>query len=740
MPKTDYRIVRNNAQLDNMVSVLKGAPELALDLETQSLMSGAGQIVGWALSAEERTGWYIPVGHDVGEQLDYQHVVERMQELLDTVGVVGMHNAKFDTRFLRDDGIVLPDDRVVDTMLAVYVSAEGHSRFGLKELADKLFAYKMVEFSDLFPKKVKEKRIASVPIEIAGEYAAADADVTFRLMRRYLPMAAKRPRIWAIESALWPVVRELEDTGARVARRYIEASADYLQVQADVIERVIWDQYEEAIGERWEFSMAKPAELRTALFDKLGVPVVGRTATGLPSTEESVLARSASSFPIVANILKYRSVKTTMTQMAKTLIDAIREDGRVHTDYRQTGATTGRFSSSNPNLQNITKGKGWNVDTPEGRLEFSVNPRASFIASSGHYLIELDFRQIEFIVMASLAGARSVIDAYAEGRDTHRQTYADVMQVPVESVTESQRNAAKTWNFLIIYGGSADALSGHTGQSKRDAEEAMARFFAARPEFRRFIDLTIARAEKTHRVSTYWGRDQHIPEYDIAGPQARSKARRAAVNRVIQGTAADIQKLGLIRTVRSVPPKFPGARLILQTHDSQTWEVPWKHHPDDIIPALVEAMAPTVGGPFPALGVDAKVGISWGHLRKFESGVDWDWRGMQQEWLDSLTQLEAAASHEVEYAPDLPVQTTVEVIEVSGVQGVEQARWVKGIVAAYPGERFVRVRLLNDVVELRDRTSLTAAQLASLTHLDVRDVPAVASSDGLAEVVGALTG
>lgn len=721
MAGTDYQIVLTEEQLVQVAAELERVKTLSLDLETSSL-DPSGYIVGWSLSARHGQACYIPVGHSEGDQLSAEKVAAIFKPILESPDhIVVMHNAKFDTQFLDAVGIHVNPTRIQDTMLEVFVAAEGQQHFGLKDLVYEIFHCKMVKFEELFPRGTKVFNIGSLPISLVGSYACEDADYTLRLHNKFYDKISAS-FIYDLESKLWPVIQLIEKTGFAVDREYFAKASKYLMAEAEKVKHIIFDQASVAIGHRVEFKISSPKELAEVIYGMMGIPVMVKTDGGKPATSEIAFEQLQAKYPICKNILSYRSMLVNARTMADTLTECIRDDGRIHTQYNQTGATSGRFASSNPNMQNIAKLKKWVIINTDGSTyEVTTLPRDAFIAQPGFYLIEFDFKQIEFVVMAAEAGDEGILADYAAGGDVHRNTAAAVLRKPKDKVTKEERDKAKTWNYLVIYGGGGYGLAMHTGQEEEEAEQDIAQFFRSFPKLLRYSQQVREKARITKKVCTHFGRWQVVPEYSMPGRHAASKAGRAAVNRIAQGTAADIQKMGIVRTVNRIQKLYDYnlVHMVAHTHDSQTWEVHQSVAPDEIIPLLSDAMSPVIPN-YPRIQVDVKLGVSWGVLKDYDSKANYQelfeqWRNDRVERLKSFTELSGS--------PAKPLTTVQMIMALDGpVKSKNQEMFVrlsKGLTAkelddiasvfyAYPGNTHVKLFIGNDDMAFLGCTSLTA--------------------------------
>jgi DNA polymerase-1 len=717
----DYKIITTEDALDWVVAELNKVDLFAFDLETSGFSWQNDKIVGWAISWKPLQGVYIPVGHTVGQQLPAQLVVDKLKPIFESTKTKCAHNVKFDSRFVWQVEIDLDPTTCEDTLIEAFVAAEGYEHFGEKELVERIFHHRMVRFDDLFPARTKVKNIATVNYEIAGEYACEDADYCLRLHLRYFDIVQTQ-FIYKLEKRLWPIVQKIEDTGVLADDEYLYLASRYVKYEAEKVRKIIMDQVEMAAGRRISFALNSSKQMGQVLYDILKLPAMVQTKSGANSTGELALEQLADEYPICRNILTYRSMISTAKSMGETIPSHIGGDGRIHTNYNQCGAPTGRFASSAPNLQNIGKIKEWIVILPNGdSYTVSIVPREAMTAQSGYYLIELDFKQIEFVVMAAEANDEVTLKAYLSGEDAHRANAVIMFAKPIEQITDADREATKTCAYLTIYGGSGHRLALQQRISEEEGERRLNAFFRAKPKFQIYMQMVRDRTRKTKFAITKFGRKIPIPEYFEQGRQSLSSAERKAVNCPIQGTAADIHKMGLILSTKMSEAnwQFDDARMVLQTHDSQTWEVRQDISPDVIIPKLIEAMSPKLEKyNYPRIQVDAKVGITWGNLVKYKAGSDWTelFTKMEQQksdLRDNLRTMSASLDEEDEPTPIRPDEEEQESEPTPEPQVMSwrirfttgrelsgnDARDMVDILKAFPGDNVI-VLCLNDSREI----------------------------------------
>ena len=775
--QADYIVVQSMNQLDLMVKRLSESDVIALDLETSNLDNVAdGYIVGLAFSVKSEQAWYVPVGHTTGDQLEAKVVYDAIRPILeDSSRTFVIYNAKFDTRWLQAVNLNIPVEAIIDCVLDVFVADEGHRRLGLKEVTEAVYGYKMVHFDDLFPKSDKVKNIGRLRIDLVAPYACEDADYTLRHHVRVYDKV-RNSFIHNLEQSLWPIVQEIEDTGFAVDTRYMDLVARCIEVECDKLREIIYSQASRAMGRRVEFNIASPPALRQVLFDGMRIPVRVRTAkTKEPSTSEKALGKLKDDYPICANVLTYRSMEKNINTQDELLPSFVRKPrtstgelsdapGRIHTSYNQIGATTGRFSSSKPNTQNQAKEKEWMVvDLDGSKRKVSVVPRDAFIAGPNHFIMEFDFKQIEFIIIAAEAGEYSIIESYQAGEDPHVHTGALIFDVPLANVTKFQRGKGKTYNYLIIYGGSAYGLSQRSDLTEEEAEADIEIVFSKYPNLKTYIENIQQQSRLTHKVSTHFGRSQTVLEFKSTKYRERMKAERSCVNRIIQGTAADIHKIGIIRAVKRARQmhSLEDAHMVAQSHDSQTWEFSDFIMPWTIASEIADAMSPEVEG-YPRILVDVKIGISWGTMYdydmvnnrvKLDSGwVDLDedvfqsllatWRQEREDYIETMTNgygqigspvkswIPGEVSLEDNLIAAAPENTNGILIDVLSVT-LDQGKSLLSLVKAYPGPREVTLSVKGKEKKLPFSTSLGPTLLQQMLSAIIEDVKVVEYEKGV---------
>ena len=561
----DYALVTTEAALDALIERLRAAELVCLDTETDDLSALRASLVGLSFAVEANQAWYVPVAHDYDgapAQLGREAVLGRLRPLLedDAQPKVGQ-NLKYDLTVLQNHGITL---RGVahDTMLESYVLNSTATRHDMDSLAEKYLRHTTIRFTDVAGKGAKQVTFNRVPLDVAGPYAAEDADITLRLHRLLWPQIEAEERLCALyrelEMPLVPVLAAMERTGVLIDTALLERISGEMGERMQALER---QAVEEAGG---EFNLNSPAQLQEILFDRLGLKVLRRTPKGQPSTAEDVLNELAELHPLPRIILDWRALAKLRSTYTDRLPEQVNADtGRVHTSYHQAVAATGRLSSSDPNLQNIPI-----------RSEAGQRIRQAFIAPPGRRLVAVDYSQIELRLMAHLSEDQGLRRAFNEGRDIHRATAAEVFGRAPGDVTDNERRAAKAINFGLIYGMSAYGLARQLGIGRDEAGAYIERFFARYPGVRAFMDRTREQAHERGFVETVFGRRLYLPDINARNAQRRQYAERTAINAPLQGTAADLIKKAMIDLHQWLRERHPEVAMIMQVHDELVFEAP----------------------------------------------------------------------------------------------------------------------------------------------------------------------
>ena len=559
--ETSYELVTTPERLTFWMDQCRQAKIFALDTETTSLVARHAKLVGVSLSCMAGQACYIPVGHVEGKQLDMTPVLFALSDLFADrdLTMVG-HNLKYDLTILETVGLQ-PQCRLADTMLMSYVLDAAAGRHDMDSLAKRLLGVETTSYEDVCGKGAKQIRFDEVALESASHYASEDADITLRLYNQFVDRLNQVPSLQSIyqelELPVMQILREMENHGALLDVDILNAQSVTLGVRLEQLESEA-----QALAGR-PFNLASPKQLQEILFDELQLPVLKKTPKGAPSTNEEVLQELALDYPLPKLLIEHRSLsKLKGTYTDRLPGDCDPADGRVHTSFHQAVTSTGRLSSSDPNLQNIP------IRTEEGR-----RIRKAFIAPDCWSVMAADYSQIELRIMAHLSGDKSLVDAFARGDDIHRATAAEVFDLEPMFVTDEQRRRAKAINFGLIYGMSAFGLGRQLGIERAEAAAYIDRYFERYPGVRRYMDSTRAMAHEKGYVETVFGRRLTLPDIHARQVPVRQAAERAAINAPMQGTAADIIKRAMLRVHQALATSNLGCHLLLQVHDELVFEV-----------------------------------------------------------------------------------------------------------------------------------------------------------------------
>ena len=548
---------------DHWLAQVESADLVALDTETTSLDEMRAEIVGISFSVTPGAAAYIPLAHrypDAPAQLPRDEILRRLKPWLENARAhkLGQH-VKYDRHVFANHGIEVRG-YVHDTMLQSYV-LEVHKPHGLASLAERHLGRSGISFEDLCGKGVNQICFDQVDIDKAAEYSCEDSDMTLDVHLALWPQLQTNEKL--------KFVYELEIASSealyRIERNGVLIDAPTLAAQSHALGQRIMQLESEAHGLAGQaFNLSSPKQIGEIFFTKLGLPVVKKTATGAPSTDEEVLEKLAEDFPLPAKILEHRGLaklKGTYTDKLAQL--ALPRTGRVHTHYAQAVAVTGRLSSNDPNLQNIP------IRTPEGR-----RVREAFVAPTGNVIASADYSQIELRIMAHISGDEALLRAFKDGLDVHRATAAEVFGVAVEQVLPEQRRYAKVINFGLIYGMSAYGLARNLGIDNTAAKNYIARYFERYPGVKQYMDETRLEAKSKGYVQTVFGRRLYLPEINSPNGPRRAGAERAAINAPMQGTAADLIKLSMVKVQQVLDTEQRATKMIMQVHDELVFEVP----------------------------------------------------------------------------------------------------------------------------------------------------------------------
>lgn len=565
----NYVTVLEESVLVEWIERLKKAPFFAFDTETDSLDNVSANLVGLSFATEPGVACYIPVGHDyidAPDQLPLDRVLELLKPLLEDEKALKVgQNLKFDRGIVGNYGIELRGI-AFDTMLESYILDSVAGRHDMDSLSDRWLKHKTITFEEIAGKGKKQLTFNQIDLEQAGRYAAEDADVTLQLHLKMWPKLEKSEGplnvFNNIEMPLVPVLSRIERNGVKIDPAILHTHSEQLTKRLAELEL----KAHEIAGE--PFNLSSPKQLQTILFEKQGIKPLKKTPGGAPSTSEEVLEELALDYPLPKVILEHRGLaklKSTYTDKLPLMINP--KTGRVHTSYHQAVAATGRLSSTDPNLQNIP------VRNEEGR-----RIRQAFIAPEDYVIVSADYSQIELRIMAHLSRDKGLLTAFAEGKDIHRATAAEVFGLPLDSVSGEQRRSAKAINFGLIYGMSAFGLSRQLNIPRKESQKYMDLYFERYPGVLEYMERTRAQAKEKGYVETLDGRRLYLPDINSSNAARRAGAERAAINAPMQGTAADIIKRAMIAVDGWLQKDKPRVKLIMQVHDELVFEV----HKDDV--------------------------------------------------------------------------------------------------------------------------------------------------------------
>ncbi len=598
--KNNYQTVLTKKDLNDWADKIDACKVFAIDTETDSLDTITANLVGISLSVDEGSGCYIPIGHNY-ENCPNQPSLKLVQ---DSIGkaieknkekAVGQ-NLKFDIPILSRHGIHL-DKFHADTMLMSYVLNSTATRHGMDKLASYYLDYETIKFSDVAGTASKQISFSEVDIAVATNYAAEDADITLRLFNKLSSLLkGKKGQIKLLQEIEYPLVHVLaavEQNGAKIDKNKLAAHSQELSEKISELT----SQAFAIAGE--EFNLDSPKQLLEILYDKLQLPVLKKTPKGQPSTNEETLQRLSEEYDLPKIILQYRTLAKLKSTYTDSLIKIENpKTKRIHTSYQQAITSTGRLSSTEPNLQNIP------IKTAEGR-----RIREAFVPEKGNVLISADYSQIELRIMAHLSKDKNLTNAFNAGLDVHSATAAEVFGVSLESVTEDQRRSAKAINFGLMYGMSAFGLTRQLDIPRAEAQKYLDTYFERYTGVKDYMANTKAQAKEDMYVETLMGRRLYLNEINAANGLRRQAAERAAINAPLQGSAADIIKKAMIDINGFLKKEIPETKMIMQVHDELIFETPEKSA-DDVLNLMKNMMEAAVKLDIPLIA-DAAIGKNW---------------------------------------------------------------------------------------------------------------------------------
>jgi DNA polymerase-1 len=597
---TDYEAVRTSDQLEAMIAAIEEAGSFAFDTETTSLDPVRADLVGLSFATAPGKAWYVPVGHQDGPQLPLESVLPRVRSLLESTDISKCaHNANFDATVLASHGIECRN-LDFDTMIAGHLLGKSGQGLGLKNMSLDVLGVEMTPITQLIGTGRKQVTFDKVGIEQATVYAAADADITGRLRGSFEGQLSNHgftDLLNEVEMPLVPVLVDMQRNGVKVEGGVLHEMSRDLNDQLNEVQQQIF----QSIGH--SVNINSPKALSDVLFNELGLPRTKRTKTGY-STDANALEGLRGLHPVVDGILDYRQVSKLKSTYVDSLPEMINPDtGRIHTKYNQTGSATGRVSSSDPNLQNIPV-----------RTELGRNVRRAFVADGAPdwVLFSADYSQIELRVLAHLSQDPDLLEAFRRGEDIHSSTGSLMFEVPINEVNSDMRRIAKVLNFGVIYGLSPHGISQQTGFSREEGAKFIESYFSNYPGVSQYIENVKDQAHANQYVETVSHRRRYLPDINASNFNVRGAAERMAINMPIQGTAADIMKLAMIRVHDRLQRENLRSKMLLQVHDELVFEVPRDELNDiqklvyDEMPAALELDV--------TLKVDTKWATTWGDM------------------------------------------------------------------------------------------------------------------------------
>ncbi|MDC1140959.1 DNA polymerase I [Gammaproteobacteria bacterium] len=596
----EYETVLSDKALKTWAEKLNKCSAFAIDTETSSLDTMTADLLGISLSCEEGEGCYIPIQHSydgMPEQLSLNTIVKTLGEAISNnqTKLVGQ-NLKFDLPILNRHGIKVTEF-LGDTMLMSYVLNSTGTRHGLDRMAVHYLQYQPMKYEEVAGSASKQINFAQVEIPAATFYAAEDADITFRLFNLLDKKLQKEPKLINLLKTLeYPMLKSLlrvETNGAKINTNMLAEYSKELGLKIDKLSKTAF----KMAGE--EFNMDSPKQLVEILYNKLELPVLKKTPKGQPSTNEDTLQRLAEEYELPKVIIQYRGLAKLKSTYTDSLINIQHPDTkRIHTSYQQAVTSTGRLSSTEPNLQNIP------IKTAEGR-----KIREAFVAEKGNVLISADYSQIELRIMAHLSGDKNLTHAFNNNIDVHSATASEIFDVPLEEVTTDHRRSAKAINFGLIYGMSAFGLTRQLGIPRHEAQAYLDTYFERYTGVREYMDSTKELAKKNLYVETILGRKLHVTEINASNGLRRQAAERAAINAPLQGSAADIIKKAMIDVDEWIGEDNSNIKMIMQVHDELIFEVK-KDFAEEALTHVISLMESAVKLDIPLI-VDANQGANW---------------------------------------------------------------------------------------------------------------------------------
>ena len=597
---SNYQTIFDEKGLKEWAKLLDESTHFAIDTETNSLDTITAELVGISLAVEEGSGCYIPIGHaydNCPQQLSLKQVQTIIGKAIERNAAKALgQNLKFDIPILRRHGILL-DKFLADTMLMSYVLNSTATRHGMDKLAEFYLDYKTTKYSDVTGTASKQISFAAANIEAASNYAAEDADITLRLFNKLNSLLKDKPgQVKLLKNIEYPLVHVLatvEANGAKVDKTKLSNHSKELADKIQILSKQAYD----IAGD--EFNLDSPKQLLEVLYEKLKLPILKKTPKGQPSTNEETLKRLSEEYELPRIILEYRGLAKLKSTYTDSLIKIENpQTKRIHTSYQQAVTSTGRLSSTEPNLQNIP------IKTAEGR-----RIREAFIPEKGNIMISADYSQIELRIMAHLSKDKNLTHAFNNNLDVHSSTAAEVFGTDIGAVTSEQRRSAKAINFGLMYGMSAFGLTRQLDIPRAEAQQYLDTYFERYTGVKKYIENTKLKAKEDLFVETIMGRRLYLNEINAANGLRRQAAERAAINAPLQGSAADIIKKAMIDIDKYLSAEMKEVKMIMQVHDELIFEAP-KEIAEETLALVKKMMEETAKLDIPLIA-DAQIGANW---------------------------------------------------------------------------------------------------------------------------------
>lgn len=599
--KVDYQAILEEKEFENLFTLLKNSHVFSFDLETTHINPLLAKIVGLSFSFEPQKAYYLPLGHhylNCPEQLPKNEILNKLKSIFENPEIKKYgQNIKYDLLVLRQEGTSLKGI-AFDTMIASYLLNPSKQKHNLGDIVLEYLGEKMTPIENLIGKGKKQTTIDKIDIEQVKNYSCADADKVLQLVEILRPLLKEKKLddlFYNIEMPLLNVLAEMENDGIRIDVKYFKNLSNEFAQEIEKLEKKIY----QLAGQ--ELNLNSPKQLAFILFEKLSLPVIRRTKTGV-STDEEVLKNLSSLHELPRLLLEYRELQKLKSTYIDSLIDLVNPGtGRVHTSFNQTITATGRLSSSEPNLQNIPI-----------RTELGRKIRRGFIPEEGRLFLSADYSQIDLRVLAHVSADPVLTDAFRKGEDIHNATACEIFGISAEKITPELRRIAKTINFGIVYGMSAYGLSQQLNISQEEAEKYIESYFLKYSGVKSWIEKILKEAREKGYVSTLLNRIRYLPEINSKNGQIRSFAERTAINTPIQGTAADIIKVAMIRISEELRAKSLKSKMLVQVHDELLFETPLEEI-EELKRVVKECMENAVKLDIPIVA-DIKVGANWRDL------------------------------------------------------------------------------------------------------------------------------